>query len=64
MGLQERKTEVVLSPEAKEARIKDLINKATCWDGHIKIARESGDLRQIRTGEGRLRVLINQIGKD
>lgn len=62
MTLQERKTAgVVLSPEAKGARIKDLINKATCWEGHIRIAQTRGDLRQIRFGEARLREIEDFI---
>lgn len=65
MGLQETgKIEFVFSPEAKGARIKDLINKATCWEGHIIIAQAREDSRQIRFGETRLKELRWQIGKD
>ncbi len=64
MALQERRTVgVVLGPQVKEARIRDLINKVTCWNGHIRIARERGDIRQIGTGEDRLEELREQISE-
>lgn len=60
---QERKTaSVVLSPDAKRARIVDLNNKMKCWAGHIIIAQAMGDSRQTRIGEARLRELREQIG--
>ena len=65
MVLQERRTVgVVLGPQVKAARIQDLMDKAECWEGHIRIAQEKGDSRQTRFGETRLRELKWQIGED
>lgn len=62
MALQERKTvDVVLSPDAKKARVIDLNNKMRCWEGHMRIAQTTGDSRQTRIGENRLKELRNQI---
>jgi len=64
MVSQERRTVgVVLVPQAEEARRRDLINKVGCWERHIRIARERGDIRQTRFGETRLKELKWQIGE-